>query len=563
MQMKIAHTLRNRVYVYFSRCNMSSFNYKSCIDVSPEVSKALRSHTPVVALESTIISHGMPYPQNLQTALQVEEIVRNEGAVPATVAIVKGRIKVGLNQEMLAEFASLKTPVVKTSRRDFPYVLSKGLNGGTTVAGTVIVSSAVGIKVFATGGLGGVHRGGEKTMDVSADLMELGRNPVAVVSSGVKSILDIERTLEYLETQGVCVVTFGENKNFPSFYTPRSGVEAPYNIESPVEAALLIEKLFELHLNSGILLAVPIPDAEAIEGNEIEKAISTAVKEAEDHGIKGKEVTPFVLNRVISLTGGRSLESNIALIKNNAKVGAQVALELAKRQMHSSKQLSSEDVFQSLHAASSERCAAKSSPVVVIGGSVLDSVLAIKENSILANGSTHAGQIRQSGGGVGRNIADALGKLGTLPFLISAIGNDYAGDYLVKNTLKHIETSGLLWLDHCRTACYSAIVNKHGECYFGVGDMVTHDYISPKLVDNFLDEIKQSSLVVLDGNIPVETMDYVLAVCKKSQIPVWFEPTDIRKAGKVFQSRHWTTLGYVSPNLNELQVMSQASDCMI
>ncbi|GFG39483.1 hypothetical protein Cfor_12442, partial [Coptotermes formosanus] len=333
MQVKLAHFLRNRVYVYLSRCSVSSLNYSNCIDVSPEVSKALRSHNPVVALESTIISHGMPYPQNLQTALQVEEVIRKQGAVPATIAIIKGRIKVGLNQEMLTEFASLKTPAVKTSRRDFPFVLSKGLNGATTVAGTVIVSCAVGIKVFVTGGLGGVHRGGETTMDVSADLTELGRNPVAVVSSGVKSILDIERTLEYLETQGVCVVTYGQNKNFPSFYTPSSGLEAPYNVETPAEAATLIEKLFQLHLNSGILLAVPIPEAEAVESCAIQKAIDTAVKEAEDCGIKGKEVTPFILNRVISLTGGRSLESNIALIKNNAKVGAQVAVELAKIQM--------------------------------------------------------------------------------------------------------------------------------------------------------------------------------------------------------------------------------------
>ncbi|PNF24193.1 Pseudouridine-5'-phosphate glycosidase, partial [Cryptotermes secundus] len=382
MQTKLAYFLRNRVYAYFRR-RMSSFNYNSCIDVSQEVSEALRSHSPVVALESTIISHGMPYPANLQTALQVEEVIRNQGAVPATIAVIKGRVKVGLDQEMLSEFASLKTPAVKTSRRDFPYVLSKGLNGGTTVAGTVIVSSAVGIKVFATGGLGGVHRGGEMTMDISADLTELGRNPVTVVSSGIKSILDIDRTLEYLETQGVCVVTYGQNKNFPSFYTPESGLEAPYNVETPAEAAALIEKLLQLRLNSGILLAVPIPEAEAMEGGEIEKAINTAVKEAEDHGIRGKEVTPFILNQVISLTGGRSLASNIALIKNNAKVGAQVALELARIQKNSSLQSSSEGVFQSLHGTSVEQCATKSPLIVVIGGSVLDSVVAVKETSIL------------------------------------------------------------------------------------------------------------------------------------------------------------------------------------
>jgi pseudouridine-5'-phosphate glycosidase/pseudouridine kinase len=282
---------------------------------------------------------------------------------------------------------------------------------------------------------------------------------------------------------------------------------------------MLIEKLLQLHLNSGILLAVPIPEAEAVESCEIEKAINTAVKEAEDCGIRGKEVTPFILNRVISLTGGRSLESNIALIKNNAKVGAQVAVELAKIQMIPSKHALSEGVCQSLQAISSEQSATKSPSVVVIGGSVLDTVVAIKETSILANGSTHRGEISHSGGGVGRNIADALGKLGARPILISAIGSDQTGDYLLKNTLNHIDTRGLLRLDNCRTACYSSVIDSHGQCYFGIGDMAINDRITPKLVEKFLDEIRQCSLVLMDGNIPIETMDYVLQVCKTWRIP--------------------------------------------
>ncbi|KAJ9588705.1 hypothetical protein L9F63_017997 [Diploptera punctata] len=279
MQLKLSEILCRKVHRYFSKClkGKHNHNYGNCIDISPEVFDALRSHKPVVALESTIISHGMPYPQNVQTSKQVEEIIRNQGAVPATIAIIKGRIKVGLDGDELAEFASLSTPVVKTSRRDFPYVLGKGLNGGTTVAGTVIVANAVGIKVFATGGLGGVHRGGETTMDISADLTELGRNSIAVVSSGVKSILDIEKTLEYLETQGVCVITYGKSKEFPSFYTQGSGFESPYNVETPADAASLINKLFQLRLNSGLLLAVPIPEEHAMEGDAITKAIAAAV----------------------------------------------------------------------------------------------------------------------------------------------------------------------------------------------------------------------------------------------------------------------------------------------
>ncbi|XP_069689386.1 pseudouridine-5'-phosphate glycosidase-like isoform X2 [Periplaneta americana] len=337
MQIKMTHILRNRAAWYLLKRKMSRYNCSSCIDVSSDVSIALRNHRPVVALESTIITHGMPYPQNLEVAQQVEETVRKEGAVPATIAIIGGRIKVGLDPEILADFASLNVPAIKTSRRDFPYVLSKGLNGGTTVAGTIMVANTVGIKVFATGGLGGVHRGGETTMDISTDLMELGRNSIAVVSSGIKSILDIEKTLEYLETQGVCVVTYGKNKNFPSFYTSNSGLESPYNVETPTEAAILINKLFEFRMNSGVLLAVPIPEEDAMEGSEIEEAINEALKEAKNRGIKGKEVTPFILNKVMNLTDGKSLTSNIALIKNNAKVAAQVAIELEKLQTGSSK----------------------------------------------------------------------------------------------------------------------------------------------------------------------------------------------------------------------------------
>ncbi|KAJ4437356.1 hypothetical protein ANN_17497 [Periplaneta americana] len=354
MQIKMTHILRNRAAWYLLKRKMSRYNCSSCIDVSSDVSIALRNHRPVVALESTIITHGMPYPQNLEVAQQVEETVRKEvnsilvdiwivnkdyaydvgmnfailkekigkafkGAVPATIAIIGGRIKVGLDPEILADFASLNVPAIKTSRRDFPYVLSKGLNGGTTVAGTIMVANTVGIKVFATGGLGGVHRGGETTMDISTDLMELGRNSIAVVSSGIKSILDIEKTLEYLETQGVCVVTYGKNKNFPSFYTSNSGLESPYNVETPTEAAILINKLFEFRMNSGVLLAVPIPEEDAMEGSEIEEAINEALKEAKNRGIKGKEVTPFILNKVMNLTDGKSLTSSI--LNNNVKYG--------------------------------------------------------------------------------------------------------------------------------------------------------------------------------------------------------------------------------------------------
>ncbi|KFB35393.1 AGAP003806-PA-like protein [Anopheles sinensis] len=303
----------------------------SLIDIMPEVRDALRQAPQlVVALESTIITHGMPYPHNLDTALEVEQIVRQQGAVPATIAIVGGRIKVGVGADQLRLLARADSnATVKTSRRDMAYVLAAGLNGGTTVAGTLLVAQTVGIRIFATGGIGGVHREGERTMDVSADLIELGRCPVAVVSSGVKSILDIPRTLEYLETQGVCVATFGsENREFPAFYTRSSGSRAPYNLPDATAAAKVLHINRGLGLRSGILIGVPIPERYALDSDEMDKVIAEALRDAERQQIHGKEVTPFILSAVSQLTRGKSLDANMALIKNNARVAAEIAVEL-------------------------------------------------------------------------------------------------------------------------------------------------------------------------------------------------------------------------------------------
>ncbi|KAG7163403.1 Pseudouridine-5'-phosphate glycosidase-like [Homarus americanus] len=293
-----------------------SYHPESCgIIISQEVKEALSSHQPVVALESTIITHGMPYPQNLETAMKVEEIIRKEGAVPATIAIIKGQVYAGLSHEQLHVLAAQKDPCVKTSRRDFPYVLAKKIN----------------IPIFVTGGIGGVHRGAESTLDISADLTELGRTPVTVVSAGVKSILDVGRTLEYLETQ-----VLGPDSKFPDFFTRDSGYDAPCHVESPALAALLMQKRAELDINSGMLIAVPIPKEHEAEGQQIKDAIEEAVKEAES-AVRGRDVTPFILRRVFEITGGQSLNTtsslaytDIALIENNAKAGAQIAMEYAK-----------------------------------------------------------------------------------------------------------------------------------------------------------------------------------------------------------------------------------------
>lgn len=301
---------------------------KTYLDIKPDVLEALEKEKPVVALESTIISHGMPYPQNVEMALTVENIIRKEGAIPATIAILEGRIKVGLTKDEIEYLGKAKN-VVKTSRRDIPFIVAKKLDGATTVASTMIIAALAGIKVFATGGIGGVHRGAQETFDISADLQELAKTNVAVVCAGAKSILDIGLTLEYLETFGVPVVGYGTDE-FPAFYTRKSGYKVDYRVESAEELAVAIKTKWNLGLNGGVVVANPIPEEYEMDYDVITKAINDAVVEAEAKGIRGKETTPFLLARVKELTGGDSLESNIALVYNNAKVAAQLAIELAK-----------------------------------------------------------------------------------------------------------------------------------------------------------------------------------------------------------------------------------------
>ena len=300
----------------------------SYLDITPEVSKAIAGNIPVVALESTIISHGMPYPKNVETALNVEKIIRENGAVPATIAILQGRLKVGLTREEI-EYLAKGKEVAKASRRDIPFIIAKKLDGATTVAATMIIANLAGIKVFATGGIGGVHRGAQQTFDISADLQELAQTNVAVVCAGAKSILDIGLTLEYLETHGVPVVGFGTNE-MPAFYTRKSGFAVDYLVDSPAELAQAVKAKWDLGLNGGIVVANPIPEQYQMDYDVISRVVDEAVQEAEFKGIKGKETTPFLLAKVKEITEGESLEANIQLVYNNAKVGAQLAVELSK-----------------------------------------------------------------------------------------------------------------------------------------------------------------------------------------------------------------------------------------
>ncbi|XP_068220370.1 pseudouridine-5'-phosphate glycosidase-like isoform X2 [Palaemon carinicauda] len=348
----------------------------SCIVINKDIQEAVSFHQPVVALESTIITHGMPYPLNIETALAVEDLIKKEGALPATVGILGGKVYVGLSQEQLQILAEKKTPCMKTSRRDFPYVLAKGINGGTTVSGTMLVAQKAGIDIFVTGGIGGVHRGAESSFDISADLTELGRTPVTVVSAGVKSILDVERTLEYLETQGVCVTVMGPDATFPDFFTRNSGYKAPSHVESPYLAALMMKKWTELDMASGMLVAVPIPKEYEAEGQVIKDAIEIAVKEAAV-SVRGRDVTPFVLQRVLEITGGESLKSNVALIKNNAITGAQISVEFCKLKDISNSSMP----VETLRQVSKSTTSSLARPVV-IGGSIVDFIAMVKEPEI-------------------------------------------------------------------------------------------------------------------------------------------------------------------------------------
>ena len=293
------------------------------MDISEEIQNSIKENGPVVALESTIISHGMPFPQNLETALEVERIIRKEGAIPATIAVVEGRIKIGLSNLELEQFAQ-GTKTVKVSSRDLPLAISQKQDGGTTVAATMICARMAGISIFVTGGIGGVHRGSEKTMDISGDLMELARTNVAVVCAGIKSILDIPRTLEYLETQGVPVIGYRTDE-FPAFYTTTSGYSVQSRINTAEEIARCMKVKWELGLEGGMVIANPVLREDAMDEEVIEEAITKSLKEASEKGIDGKAVTPFLLERISQLTDRESLKTNIALVFNNALLGAKIA----------------------------------------------------------------------------------------------------------------------------------------------------------------------------------------------------------------------------------------------
>ena len=302
---------------------------KKYLDISEEVKKALDEKKPIVALESTIISHGMPYPKNVETALRVEEEVRKNGAVPATIAIIGGRLKAGLTKDEIEYFGKKGTLITKASRRDIPALIARKEDGATTVAATMIIASLAGIDVFATGGIGGVHRGAEKTMDISADMDELSKTEVMVVCAGAKAILDLPLTMEYLETKGVNVIGYTTDE-LPAFYTRKSGLKVVWRCDTPKEIADIWKVQKDIYPGTGLLVTNPIPEEYSMDSDYINREIDIAIKEMNKLGIKGKETTPYLLDKIQKLTGGESLEANIKLVLNNAMLASKVAVELKK-----------------------------------------------------------------------------------------------------------------------------------------------------------------------------------------------------------------------------------------
>jgi len=307
---------------------VSKQSFSEYLDVAPEVANALQSGTPVVALESTIISHGMPFPRNVETASLVESAIRDGGVVPATIAILDGRLKVGLASDEIERIGKQGSQVIKCSRRDLPFIIAREQDGATTVAATMLIAAMAGIRVFATGGIGGVHRGAEESMDISADLDELARSNVAVVCAGIKSVLDIGRTLEYLETKGVPVVGY-QTDTLPAFYSRSSGFAVDYRVDSAADVATALNIKWQMGLDGGMVVAVPIPEEHALASDEIDGVIEDALQEMQRQNITGKDRTPFLLASIAERTGGRSLDANIQLVLNNARVAAEIAVAIS------------------------------------------------------------------------------------------------------------------------------------------------------------------------------------------------------------------------------------------
>ncbi|KAF8140305.1 indigoidine synthase A-like protein [Boletus edulis] len=585
MRISVRSISRRRPLSLTHRSSLTSHGVP--IDVHPEVEDALANGHPVVALESTIITHGMPYPTSLEMAQSVENIVRSTGSIPATIGLVEGRVKIGLQPTELARLASRSTDPVKLSRRDIAPAIASRKDGGTTCSSTLIFAALAGIKIFATGGLGGVHRGGEKTMDISADLHELTRCPVGLVSAGVKSILDIGRTLEYLETLGVPVVSYAESNDFPAFYTRKSGFKSPWSIDDPQAAARILYVQRQLGMSNGILFAVPIPEKHEVHGTLLQEAIETALRESEETGVSklGKDVTPWLLKRVGELTSGKSLESNIALVQNTALVGGQIAVEYAKL---ASGHQSGEDHFYSgfitesssqilqtskltEYGSGHEIPSPRKATVVVVGCAAVDITSKAEALIRLDQKSTYPGKVSVSLGGVARNIAEATHRImsestenDASTLLVAPIGDDEFGK-LIRSMTKSLgmRTDGLVPIGGWQSAVCNLLLDSHGELQSGVSDMdLPHAWEADRILAILRDHRPQ--LLALDGNLSSDTLTTIVTESLKMGIRSELEPTSVVKSLRILPAitanlprSTRSVISFVSPNLIELAQMYQ------
>ncbi|KIR26025.1 indigoidine synthase A family protein [Cryptococcus deuterogattii LA55] len=562
---------------------------------SEEVEAALHARAPIVALESTIITHGMPHPVNLETAQSAESIIRASSAVPATIAIIDGKIHVGLSSRQLEEIADVKSGLgkgsVKVSRRDLAPTLALKRTGGTTVAGTMYVASSVGIHVFVTGGIGGVHRGAENSMDISADLIELGRTPMAVVCAGAKSILDIPRTLEVLETQGVCVATYGGDSEFPAFYHPSSGCESPWSVPDIKSAASLVHASLSLPTPLSTLLAVPIPSEHADAGLAVQRAVEQAVRESVEQGIdkRGKEVTPWLLKRVGELTKGTALGLIAVqvskLFREQNDASSALYVPVSSSESFAKPVLKNESPKLAIPNASTQ--ASVPFPSTIVFGSAAIDLTSTSTQSLVPR-TTTPGQVFVSPGGVGRNIAEAAQNL--LPSnsvqLVSAYGSvsrtpesntaepDAFGKLLLfELAAAHMRTDGLVGKEGRNTAVCSLTLEKDGDLVAGVADMGIVETLTEEFVAQKIEEEKPE-MVVFDLNLLEGVVQAILTTCQTINISTFCDPTSTPKLPRLIPALNALLssspssprpLTHLTPNLLELDLLhsllsSSASD---
>lgn len=512
--------------------------------IKPEVEEAMKNGCPVVALESTIVAHGMPYPQNYQVAQEVESILRSKGIVPATIAVKSGFGKIGLSDEELHDLARDGSKALKVSTRDLSLLMGTKDSrwGATTVASTMVLAHQAGISTFVTGGIGGVHRDGQISMDVSTDLTELSRTPVIVVCAGIKSILDIPRTLEVLETLAVPTVTFNGD-DFPAFFSPTSGVKTPWRVDSAQEVADSYLAARALGLTHGMLVGVPNVDPA---GERVEKAIQDALQLACEQGIVGQALTPFILRAVAEQTAGESLRSNIALIKNNARVGADIAIAISEKR--------SKAIFDINPSATISRDEiSPPSKVIVLGGAVMDIVARPTGGNRLIPGTSNPGSCLEADGGVGRNVAEVLGRLGCQPVLYTAVGDDDRGRGLMK---RFVETGGI---DHSHvvptlgTATYLAVLDSTGDLHAAVADMQVFENIPVPTSMS----LRSAQFVVMDANPPLDVLTATAQIANDHGVKVCFEPTSVPKARLVAENLGLLScFSYAFPNVDELMAMA-------